>query len=296
MSKGFIIRVAPGAGFCYGVKRAVDAAFAAAGANESVVTFGALIHNPQVVKRLEEKKIGVINSPEEFVSGTVIIRTHGLPPATIEELKARGAELLDLTCPTVKAVQQKAAALAADGYVVVIIGDATHPEVQAIAGYAGGATVIVNSEEEAKALPNTTKIGVVMQTTHAASACWPIIGALLGKAQEVRVFNTLCDATSRRQEAALTVAREADVVVVVGGRNSANTRRLVTLCQSAGATVYHVETAEELVAEWFRDVRSVGVTAGTSTPGWIIEGVIDRLRRWGGVVDPGLSVNGACGR
>jgi (E)-4-hydroxy-3-methyl-but-2-enyl pyrophosphate reductase len=275
------VTVASDAGFCYGVKRATKAAFeAAANAAGPVYTLGELIHNPQVVARLAEMGVRAASEVAEVGTGTVIIRSHGLPREVVAALRMQGAEVLDLTCPTVKAVQQRAGALAEEGYEVVIIGDRDHPEVKAIAGYAGPAAVIVNSEEEAAAVRATEKMGVVMQTTHAAETCHRIAAALLGKANEVRIFNTLCNATAKRQKAALQLAGEVDAIVVVGGRNSANTGRLAEICRAAGAEVHHVETADELKREWFEDYDAVGVTAGTSTPEWIIEEVVSTLTSW----------------
>ena len=275
------IFVASEAGFCYGVKRATKAAFeAAASAAGPVYTLGELIHNPQVVARLEEVGVRAARDVADVGTATVIIRSHGLPRAIVEALAAQGANVLDLTCPTVKAVQQRAAALASEGYEVVIVGDGDHPEVEAIAGYAGPAAVIVNSEEEAAAIPRAEKIGVVMQTTHTAEACLRIVAALLDKAHEIRIFNTLCDATAKSQKAALQLAAEVDVMVVVGGRNSANTGRLAEICRGAGAETHHVETANELRAEWLEGVAAVGVTAGTSTPDWVIEEVVAKLSAW----------------
>jgi (E)-4-hydroxy-3-methyl-but-2-enyl pyrophosphate reductase len=273
--------VASDAGFCYGVKRATKAAFeAAATAAGPVYTLGELIHNPQVVEQLEQMGVCVARGPAHVGTGTVVVRSHGLPPEVLRALEAQGANILDMTCPTVKAVQQRAATLAEEGYEVVIIGESDHPEVRAIAGYAGPAAVIVNSEEEAAAVPRTEKMGVVMQTTLAAAACRRVVGVLLDKAPEIRVFNTLCGATAKRQRAALELAGEVDVIVVVGGRNSANTGRLAEICRRAGAETHHVETAEELRAEWFERVGAVGVTAGTSTPDWVIEEVVAKLRSW----------------
>jgi len=275
------VTVASDAGFCYGVKRATKAAFeAAASAARPVYTLGELIHNPQVVTRLAEMGVRAASEVAEVGTGTVIIRSHGLPPEVLAALGEQGAEILDLTCPTVKAVQQRAGALAEQGYEVVIIGDRDHPEVKAIAGYAGPAAVIVNSEEAAAAVRATEKMGVVMQTTHAAETCHRIAAVLLGKANEVRIFNTLCNATAKRQQAALELAGEVDAIVVVGGRNSANTNRLVEICRAAGAEVYHVETADELRPEWFENYDVVGVAAGTSTPEWIIEDVVSTLASW----------------
>ena len=275
------VKVASDAGFCYGVKRATKAAFeAAARAAGPVYTLGELIHNPQVVTRLAEMGVRAASEVAEVGTGTVIIRSHGLAPEVLAALEGQGAEILDLTCPTVKAVQQRAGALAEQGYEVVIIGDRDHPEVKAIAGYAGPAAVIVNSEEEAGAVKAAEKMGVVMQTTHAAETCHRIAAVLLGKANEVRIFNTLCSATAKRQRAALELAGEVDAIVVVGGRNSANTSRLAEICRAAGARVHHVETSEELKPEWFEGYDAVGVTAGTSTPEWIIEDVVSTLASW----------------
>lgn len=273
------IIVALDAGFCFGVKRATQAAFeAAAAAPGPVYTLGELIHNPQVVRQLEHMGVRVARDVAAVGTDTVIIRSHGLPPAVLRALEAQGADVLDLTCPTVKAVQQRAATLAGEGYEVVIIGDRDHPEVEAIAGYAGPAAGIVNSEEEAAAVPRTDKMGVVMQTTHDVTTCRRIVGVLLDKAHEIRIFNTLCDATAKRQKAALELARGVDVMVVVGGRNSANTARLVEICRRAGAETHHVETAAELTADWFDGVGAVGVTAGTSTPDWVIDEVVGKLK------------------
>lgn len=273
------IIVASDAGFCFGVKRAIKAAFeAAAAAPGPVYTFGELIHNPQVVTQLEQMGVWVARDVASVGAGTLIVRSHGLPPAVLRALEAQGANILDLTCPTVKAVQQRAAALAGEGYEVVIIGDRDHPEVEGIAGYAGPAAVIVNSEEEAAEIPRTDKMGVVMQTTHDVTTCRRIVGVLIDKAHEIRVFNTLCDATVKRQKAALELAQGVDVMVVVGGRNSANTARLVEICRRAGAETHHVETAAELTVGWFDGVEAAGVTAGTSTPDWVIDEVVDRLK------------------
>jgi len=273
--------VASDAGFCFGVKRATKAAFEAASAAAGpVYTLGELIHNPQVVAQLEARGVRAARAVEDVGEGTVIVRSHGLPPATFEALERQGATVLDLTCPTVKAVQHRAAKLTQEGYAVVIIGDRDHPEVQAIAGYAGRGAVIVNSAAEARAVPRTAKMGVVMQTTHSAGVCSRIVAVLVDKASELRVYNTLCEATAKRQKAALELAGAVDVIVVVGGRNSANTGRLAEICRAGGATTHHVETAAELKREWFAGTEVVGVTAGTSTPDWIIEEVVATLAGW----------------
>jgi len=270
--------VAQDAGFCYGVKRATRAAFEAASASGiPVYTLGELIHNPQVVSKLEQAGVRVAETTDEIVEGLVIVRSHGLPPDVKTALMERGLDILDLTCPTVKAVQSRAEELAREGYQVVIIGDRNHPEVQAIAGYAGPAAIIINDEEEAEAIAPTGKLGVVMQTTHAGSSCRKIVAALWDKATEIRVFNTLCSATNRRQEHAVALARQVEAMVVVGGRNSANTGRLAELCRLTGVPTYHVETAADLDDGWFAGVQTVGVTAGTSTPDWVIDEIVKRL-------------------
>jgi 4-hydroxy-3-methylbut-2-enyl diphosphate reductase len=272
------IIIADEAGVCFGVKRATEIAFEAADeAEKPVFTFGELIHNPQVVERLRGAGVAPVETVDEAAKATVVIRSHGLPPDTYRAVEAKAARLIDATCPIVKAQQHDAEFLAGEGYRVVIIGDRNHPEVQAVAGYAGPDAVIIDSVEEAARMDRHGKVGVVIQTTHRLDECEEIIGALLPKARELRVFNTLCNATSVRQDAARELAGYVDVMLIVGGRNSANTTRLAEICAEVTDRSHHVETADELDPKWFEGAGRVGITGGASTPDWIIEGVVARL-------------------
>lgn len=272
------IIIADEAGVCFGVKRATEIAFEAADeAEKPVFTFGELIHNPQVVEKLRGAGVAPAERVGETAGATVIIRSHGLPPDTYRAVEAKAARLIDATCPIVKAQQRDAEFLAGEGYRVVIIGDRNHPEVQAVAGYAGPDAVIIDSVEEAALMDKHGKVGVVIQTTHRLDECEEIIGALLPKARELRVFNTLCNATSVRQDAARELAGQVDVMLIVGGRNSANTTRLAEICAEVTDRSHHIETADELNPKWFEGAGRVGITGGASTPDWIIEGVVARL-------------------
>ncbi len=267
------IRIASEAGACYGVERALEMVRKAAEESQVPVhTLGPLIHNPRVVADLEARGVTVVSSPEESAGDTLLLRTHGVTP--IEEARARELchEVLDATCPFVKKVHLAARRLYEDGYQVVVVGEAGHPEVEATLPHAPGA-VVIGSADEAEALPEAKKIGVVVQTTQSRANLAEVVGALLGRAEEVRVVNTICDATSGHQGACAELAREADAMVVIGGRISANTKRLAEISASICPNTHHIEGADELRAEWFRGCETIGITAGASTPASQIEAV-----------------------
>ena len=267
------IRIASEAGACYGVERALEMVRKAAEESQVPVhTLGPLIHNPRVVADLEAKGVTVVSSPEESAGDTLLLRTHGVTPD--EEAQARELchEVLDATCPFVKKVHLAARRLYEDGYQVVVVGEAGHPEVEATLPHAPGA-VVIGSADEAEALPAAKKIGVVVQTTQSRANLAEVVGALLGRAEEVRVVNTICDATSGHQGACAELAREADAMVVIGGRISANTKRLAEISASICPNTHHIEGADELCAEWFRGCETIGITAGASTPASQIEAV-----------------------
>ena len=274
------IVVARYAGFCYGVERALriteEALEAAKG---PVASLGPIIHNPSVVGRLEERGVLVIDDAREAAGGTLIVRTHGVPPEVVEGARARGLEVVDATCPFVAVAQRKAAGLREAGYAVVILGEHDHPEVAGLEGFAGEGAVVV---EDAAGLPlaelRGKRIGVVVQTTQTRAHLAGVADALAPVARELLVFNTICDATERRQSAAGELAAEVDVVVVVGGRNSANTARLALLCCAIQSRTHHIESAAELEAAWFADVRRIGVTAGASTPDEEVEATVAALQ------------------
>lgn len=268
------VKVARFAGVCYGVERALKLAVEASTKDGPVRTLGPLIHNPQAVDALTAQGVEVASSLDEVAEGTVVIRSHGVDPDTISAALAKGLDVVDATCPHVSKAHEAAQGLAEDGYSVVIVGEADHPEVAGIRAHAGGEALVVQSADELPERMPSKRVGVVVQTTQSESKLAEVVSALLPRVRELRVHNTICAATSKRQESAAELADSVDVVVVVGGHNSGNTTRLVDICRAVNARTYHVETADELRPEWFTGAKSVGVTAGASTPDEQMQGVI----------------------
>jgi len=274
------IVVARYAGYCYGVERALRITEEALeGAEGPVASLGPIIHNPSVVGQLEERGVQVVDDAREAAAGTLIVRTHGVPPEVVEGARARDINLVDATCPFVAVAQRKAASLREAGYAVVILGERDHPEVAGLEGFAGEGAVVV---EDAAGLPlaqlRGKRVGVVVQTTQTRANLASVAAALAPVARELLVFNTICDATEKRQSAACELAAEVDVVVVVGGRNSANTARLAQLCRAIESRTHHIESAAELEPAWFAGARRIGVTAGASTPDEEIEATVAALQ------------------
>ena len=274
------IEIARHAGVCYGVERALELAHrAGADALPPVHTLGPLIHNPRVVNELEEAGVQMANRLEDIPAGAVIIRAHGVAPAVEDEARERGLSVLDATCPYVKKVHVAAERLRAAGYQVIVVGEAGHAEVEGIMGHAGEGAVVVSGREDLDGLKLAPKVGVVVQTTQTDERLAAVVSALLPRTREVRVVNTIGKATHERQESAAELAARADVMVVIGGRNSGNTRRLAQICTAACPRTYHIESADEIDPSWFVDAELVGVTAGASTPERHIREVIDRIGR-----------------
>jgi len=265
------------AGFCFGVKRATQMAFEAAAENKKTFTLGPIIHSPQVVNKLEEMGVKVLKNLDSMDSGTIIIRSHGVASEEIGEAVQKKLEIVDATCPFVKKAQEHVKSLSESGYGVVVVGDADHPEVQGIVSYGGNKVFVVGSGEEVKRLPKMSKIGVVAQTTQSFENLKNVVSECLLRGGEIRVFNTICDATAVRQEEAKELAGQVDCMLVVGGFNSANTRRLAEVCSELQPLTHHIETAAEIDSEWFEGVERVGVTAGASTPKWIINEVMSKI-------------------
>lgn len=276
------IILADSAGFCFGVKRATQLAFEAAAINPNICSLGPIIHSPQVVKALEEKGVKVVDKVEDIQTKEVIIRSHGITAEELDHIHSRNLNIVDATCPFVKKAQDYATLLCSEGYSVVLVGEKDHPEVQGIISYTRGETVyVVADSTEAQRLPSKTKIGIVAQTTQSFENLVQVANVCLEKSKEVRVFNTICDATSVRQEEARKIACEVDLMLVVGGFNSANTTRLAQICKDIQKRTYHVETADQIDPRWFAGVETVGITAGASTPRWIIDEVVDCVKRMG---------------
>ena len=265
------------AGFCFGVKRATQMAFEAAGKGNKTFTLGPIIHSPQVVNKLEGMGVRVLKNLDSMDNGTIIIRSHGVASDEIDEAVQKKLEIVDATCPFVKKAQEHVKSLSASGYGVVVVGDADHPEVQGIVSYGGDKVFVVGSGEEVKKLPKMRKIGVVAQTTQSFENLKNVVSECLLRGGEIRVFNTICDATAVRQEEAKELAGQVDCMLVVGGFNSANTRRLSEVCAELQCRTHHIETAAEIDPAWFDGVERVGVTAGASTPKWIIDEVMSKI-------------------
>ena len=276
------IILAKRAGFCFGVKRATQMAFEAAEKGGETYSLGPIIHSPQVVNRLEEMGVKVLRGLDEITDGTIIVRSHGVTSEELEEAVRKQLEVVDATCPFVKKAQENVQSLSEAGYDVVVVGDADHPEVQGIVSYAGGKVYVVGSEEEAARLPRMKKIGIVAQTTQSFENLKHVVLECLLKGAEIRIFNTICDATAVRQHEAMALAREVDCMIVIGGYNSANTKRLAEVCAELQPRTHHIETAHEIDPDWFEGVTKVGVTAGASTPKWLIDEVIERVREISG--------------
>ncbi len=269
------IRIAENAGFCYGVRRAIKIADEALIKNKTIFSLGPIIHNPQVVKDYENKGLKVVEDINE-AKNAVLIRSHGVSPQIYESISKKNLECIDATCPFVKEAQDYAKKLYEEGYLVVIIGDKNHPEVQAHIAYANYQAQVINSIQEAASI-EAQKIGVISQTTQSVDNFVSIVSELVKKTKEIRIFNTICDATEKRQESAKKLALTSDLMIVIGGKNSANTRKLYEICKALCKNTYHIETKDELKKEWFKNARNVGITAGASTPSWIIEDIIKAI-------------------
>lgn len=281
------IIIAPKSGFCFGVKRAVDMAEKSA-TEKKVYSLGPLIHNPRETKRLADKivvaeALADVDFADEQMKPLVVVRSHGVGPNVYEEAKYAGIEIVDATCPFVKTVQKAAHDLDKEGYQVVIVGDHDHPEVMGIKSWTSERAWIVANAEEAKeviaekALQATQKVAVVAQTTQKKANFDEVCLVLNEKFEVVECKNTICKATKMRQEAAEILAKKVDLMVVVGGKNSANTKKLLQICQGSLVKAILIEGADELTMDLFDGVKAVGVCAGASTPDWIIEEVVEKM-------------------
>ncbi len=289
------ILVAPKAGFCFGVKRAIDIAEKAVNEKSGpIYTLGPIIHNPQVVKKLSQKGVKSIDNVSDGDPGDLIIRSHGVSPDILEEARQYGHNILDATCPFVSKAQQLAKKLTEEGYQVVVVGNPHHPEVRGIVGWTGGKALVVENAEQAEKVTGNGRVGVLAQTTQPVENFDHVVRTLQLKGFEVKAYNTICHATGQRQKAARELAEQVDVVVVVGGANSANTAKLTQICRQTGTPTYQVENASELKPEWFKGVKRAGLTAGASTPDWVIEEVKCRMNELGETMEmQGQGMEGA---
>ncbi len=267
-------------GFCPGVRIAIqkaEDALAQCKSGESVTSLGPLIHNADEVQRLKQTGLNVAESSESIEGGKVVIRSHGVAPDVIERLKQQGLEVLDATCGLVKRLHQAARELADEGRQVIIIGQQEHPEVQAVLGHVPEAWVVA-TPEGLERIPPQTRLGVVAQTTESPTHVDAMLAALRqGDFGDLRVINTLCKESCKRQQAAVALAGQVDIMFVLGGLNSANTRQLARLCRERNEQTYHLEGVKDLDLALLEGKTIAGVTAGASTPDWIIEAFVQRL-------------------
>jgi 4-hydroxy-3-methylbut-2-enyl diphosphate reductase len=271
------IQLASSYGFCFGVKRAIKIAEEHRGSK----TYGPLIHNKDEINRLKEGfNIGLAEkfddvSPED----AVVIRTHGIPKDELSKLKAQENQIINATCPYVTTPQNIVAEMSEKGYSIVIFGDKDHPEIKGVVSYAKDLrnAFIVKHEDELDGLPILSKVAVVAQTTRKPEDFLKIVNALVLNHKEVRVFNTICNATFENQDAAAELAKDADIMIVIGGKHSSNTKQLHSICKSYCEESYLIENETELDPAWFSGKKLCGISAGASTPDWIVQNVIDKI-------------------
>ena len=285
------IILAKSAGFCFGVKRAVETVYKEAEKNQTpIYTFGPIIHNEEVVKDMEAHGVKVLRGEEELKGleeGLVIIRSHGVPKRICDLLDENGVRYVDATCPFVKKIHRIVEEKSRDGYHIVIIGNREHPEVMGIEGWAQGPATIIQTEEEARAfelVPESEKVCVVAQTTFNYNKFKDLVEILSKKRYDntvlniLNILNTICNATEERQREAKNIAGEVDTMLVVGGRHSSNTQKLFEICKKECGNTYYIQTPVDLDSEMFQCSSYVGITAGASTPNKIIEEVQEHVR------------------
>jgi len=277
------IEKASGIGFCFGARRAIDILEKVARERGGVETLGAVVHNQEVLQRLAGIGVRVAKNVEDIKGATVVISAHGISPQLEEKIHARNVEIIDTTCPVVHRAQLAAQKLAESGFFVVIYGDAEHPEVKGVLGWAknnGLATLDEKAIAELKPLPR--RLGILSQTTQIPTRFTEfakrIIDTALVKGSEIRIIDTICHDIRTRQTAALKLAKKVDLMLVIGGHNSANTRHLVELCSTATKT-YLVENAEEIQPDWLKNKKHIGITAGASTDEQTINEVLTKLEK-----------------
>ncbi len=273
------VELASSYGFCFGVKRAIKIAEEHPGSK----TYGPLIHNKDEINRLKEGfNIGLAESLKDVNDkDSVVIRTHGIPKKELASLKAQDTSIIDATCPYVRTPQQDVEKMSREGYSIVIFGDKNHPEIKGVVSYAEKQedAFIVLDESELDDLPLKSKVAVVAQTTRKPEDFLKITSALILKHKEVRVFNTICNATFENQDAAADLASRADVMIIIGGKHSSNTKQLHSICKNYCEHSYLIENERELQENWFVNKKLCGISAGASTPDWIVQNVINKIHK-----------------
>jgi 4-hydroxy-3-methylbut-2-enyl diphosphate reductase len=280
MPKTIKIEKARELGFCFGVRRAIKIIQVAAREHQGLNTLGPIVHNRLVVAKLADMGISVVNDLSQLQSKAIAISSHGVSPQLLSQIQDHQLEIIDTTCPTVRSAQRAVKKLAEAGFGVVIFGEADHPEVKGLLGWADNKAIATLDGEELTAVNLPKRLGILSQTTQGrlqfAEFVRKVVSAVFPKVQEIRIINTICEETQKRQEAALELARKSDLMIVVGGRNSANTKRLAEICSPIVET-HLIEMAAEIKNDWLTGKKHVGVTAGTSTPDEAIGEVVLRL-------------------
>ncbi|MEA1914221.1 MAG: 4-hydroxy-3-methylbut-2-enyl diphosphate reductase [Campylobacterota bacterium] len=271
------VQLASSYGFCFGVKRAIEIAQN----HTNSATMGPLIHNQKEINRLNENfNVGLYENLDDVQQNdTVIIRTHGIPRQDLKDLRQKDAKIINATCPFVTTPQQIVKNMTKEGYCIVIFGDEEHPEVKGVKSYGkDNVHVVLNSDELLDITFKHDKIATVAQTTKKKEDYLKIINYLVLRHKEVRVFNTICDATFENQDAARSLSKEVDIMIVIGGKNSSNTKQLLSICQDH-CDSYLIEDENELDINWFNNKSLCGITAGASTPDWIIQSVVNSIQK-----------------
>jgi 4-hydroxy-3-methylbut-2-enyl diphosphate reductase len=283
--------VTPHSGFCSGVKRAVELASQATREKGKVYSLGPIIHNSQVIEGLQKEGVEVIHSLDQISEGTIIIRSHGVPPSIMRLCAKKQLNVVDATCPIVQRAQNMAQLLHNDGYLVIIVGDRNHYEVKSLLGFAGRGARVVENLEGLKKIKGK-KLGIISQTTQSVDNFCKVVAMAAATAKEVRAFNTICEAMQSRQEETAALSREVDLMFIIGGLESANTKRLSQISREAPCQTYQIEEAAEIERDWLNGKKRIGVSAGASTPDWIIEEVLDKLKKLGSGVQRFKGVKG----
>ncbi len=275
------IIIADNSGFCFGVRRAIDLALSFSKKVGEVYTIGPIIHNPQVVRKLEAEGIRVARRAGDIRKNeNVIIRAHGVPKKTLRILEGKGTRILDATCPYVTRSKKYAEELSKEGYRVVIIGNPKHPEIKYISSYVPDNKVLLKSYPDAEKVGFSKKLGVITQTTQSPENFRKIVSKLLKYSNEFKIFNTICPDAINRQKEAQRLAKKTGLMLIIGGRNSANTVRLAAISKKIQAKTHHIEEPKDLKKEWFKNVRAVGIVTGASTPQWLIESVVEKIKNF----------------
>ncbi len=279
------VRLAKTAGFCFGVKRAVDTVYEQVEKckDKKIYTYGPIIHNEEVVKDMRSKGVEVIYDEDELRnlnSGVVIIRSHGVPKRIHTIMEERGLECVDATCPFVKKIHRIVENASREGKHIVIVGDANHPEVQGIKGWSNSEVTIIKTEEQAEEFiaPPDKEICIVSQTTFNYNKFKYLVEIISKKSYNILVLNTICNATKERQTEAAGIANEVDAMIVIGDKHSSNTQKLFEICSNACKDTYYIQTLDDLDMNQLKSVKTVGITAGASTPNNIIEEVQNNVR------------------